>query len=269
MKRNYFLVLISVVLLFAACDKKKDRIFEDSPTIRLNAAVSHAQTILRSKPNGWVFQYFPGADAPYGGVNLFMNFTTPTDINMQADYTTGNVTSTYKVYPGAGPILTFDTYNSVLDYFALPGRLSNWGASDIGLGGDIEFLVVKATADSVILKGRKRNSTLIMLPVPGDAAGVPALIARYRTSFNRFYNANSFRFVTASKSTSLSWGVYNGLLAGSSNYSFRPTDTGIAGFKEYNVDGITFKELTFKAANATYPNGYYANADESLKLVIL
>lgn len=269
MKRNYYLLTIICLLFLAACDKKKDRVFDESPTIRLNEAVANAQNILKSKPNGWILQYFPGASALYGGVNLFMNFTSATDVNMQADYTTGNITSSYKLYPGAGPILTFDTYNSVLDYFALPGILSNWGASDTGLGGDVEFLVVKANADSVILKGRKRNTTLVMVSVPGDAARVPALIANYRTSFNRFYNANSFCFVTPTKTTNLSWGTYNGLMAGSINYSFRPTDTGVDGFQQYTVDGITFKQLTFKAATATYTKGYYANAHESLKLVIL
>lgn len=270
MKRNYYLLTIICFLFLAACDKKKDRVFDESPTVRLNQSVANAQTILRSKPNGWIFQYFPGASAPYGGVNLFVNFTSAIDVNIQADYIEGNVTSSYKVYPGAGPILTFDTYNSVLDYFALPGaRNGNQGPSDVGLGGDIEFLVVKASADSVILKGRKRNTTLVMVPVPGNASTIPALISNYRTSFNRFYNANSFRFVTASKTTAVTWGVFNGLLAGSNNYSFRPTDTGIDGFKEYTVDGITFKQLTYKAATSTYPNGYYANADESLKLVIL
>lgn len=263
MKRNYYLLSLLSLLLFAGCDKKKDRIFEDSPTQRLNDAVANAQAVLRSKPNGWIMQYYPGANAQYGGFNFFVNFTNATDVNVQADYTPENVTSSYKVYPGAGPILTFDTYNSIFGLFAAPGAISQNGPSDVGLGGDIEFLVVKATADSVILKSRKRGNRIVMVPMPANSATV---IANYKSAVNRYYTYNSFYFETAKGNTNLDiW--YNIVYTATKDYPFRLTETGVDFYETYEVDGIKFKELIFKPSAAGYPNGYYENAAGTLKLV--
>ena len=266
MKRHYYLLLIFGLLFFASCDKKKDRIFEESPTVRLNAAVTNAQDILKSKPNGWIMQYYPGDDAQYGGYNLFVNFTTPTDVSVQADFATITTTSTYKVYPSAGPILTFDTYNPIFEYFAAPGAISNLVNFDVGLGGDIEFLVMKATADSVILKGRKRGNRIVMVPLPANPA---AVIANYRTAYNRYYKStpNSYRFETAAGNVPLTIGWGNNLQSLADNYSIRVTLTGVEFYKEYTVNGIKFKELIYRPPTAGYPNGFYENAAGTIKLV--
>ncbi|QDW26661.1 DUF4302 domain-containing protein [Pedobacter sp. KBS0701] len=264
MKRNYYLLLVISCLLFAACDKKKDRVFEESPTQRLNTAVTNAQTILKSKPNGWIMQYYPGDDAQYGGFNFFVNFTSNANVNVQADYIATNETSTYKVYPGAGPILTFDTYNSIFAFFAAPGAISGAINYDVGYGGDIEFLVMKATADSVILKSRKRGNNIIMVPMPANPATV---ISNYRDALDHYYSFDSFRFETATGQVPLSYGAGNNLESLTDNYSLRVTETGVDFYKEYEVNGIKFKLLTFKPATAAYPDGYYENAAGTIKLV--
>jgi len=263
MKRNFLLIIISV-LFITACDKKKDRIFDESPTERLNLAVANAQAVLKSKPNGWIMQYYPGTDAQYGGFNFFVNFTNATDVNFQADYTSGNETSSYKVYPGAGPILTFDTYNSIIGFFALPGGVSQWINYDTGFGGDIEFLVVKASADSVILKSRKRGNRIVMVPMPNNPATV---ITNYKNSFDRFFSNSSFMFETGAGQTELSYGDGYNLISDTENYSLRVTETGVDFYKEYVLDGIKFKELTFKPARAGYPDGTYENAAGTIKLI--
>ncbi len=271
MKRNYYLLSLLGLLLFAGCDKKKDRIFEDNPTQRLNDAVANAQTILRSKTDGWIMQYYPGNGADLGGFNIFLKFINNTDVNIQADYTpananfnTNSVTSTYKVYAGAGPTLTFDTYNSIFGYFAAPGALSGVVSNDGGFGGDIEFLVTKATADSVILKGRKTGNRIVMVPMPASPA---TIIASYKTAWNKYWSPNAYRFETATGNINLSFGWFMELESLTDVYSFRVTPTGLDFYETVTVNGITFKELTLKAATATYPNGYYENAAGTLKLV--
>ncbi|PWS30928.1 DUF4302 domain-containing protein [Pedobacter paludis] len=264
MKRNYYLILIASCFLFAACDKKKDRIFDESPTDRLNTAVANAQAVLVSKPNGWIMQYYAGDGAQYGGNNFFVNFTSATAVNVQADYTNTNATSTYKVYPGAGPILSFDTYNPIFGMFAAPGAISGYVNYDVGLGGDIEFLVMKATADSVILKSRKRGNRIVMVPMPANPATV---ISTYKTAFNTYYAPNSYRFETPTGNIALNFYDYMELHSLTDTYSFRVTPTGLDFYQTVTVNGITFKELTLMPATATYPNGYYANVAGTLKLV--
>lgn len=266
MKRNYYILLMFGVLFFAACDKKKDRIFEESPTERLNTAVSNAQTVLKSKPDGWIMQYYPGDNAQYGGFNFFVNFIANADVNVKGDFATESITSSYKVYPGAGPILTFDTHNSFFAFFAAPGAISGWINYDVGFGGDIEFLVMKATADSVILKSRKRGNNIIMVPIPANSA---TIITNYRTAYSRFNTYTAFYFETTDgKVTELDKDEeINLLYTPTDDYSVRVTETGVDFYKTYEVDGIKFKELTFKPASAGYPNGFYENSTATLKLV--
>jgi hypothetical protein len=49
-----------------------------------------------------------------------------------------------------GPVLSFDTYNSVLHHFARPSSEYYQGK-----GGDFEFLILSATEEEVVLKGKR------------------------------------------------------------------------------------------------------------------
>ena len=62
-------------------------------------------------------------------------------------------------------------------------------------------------------------------------------------------------------------GAGNNLESLTDNYSLRVTETGVDFYKEYEVNGIKFKLLTFKPATAAYPDGYYENAAGTIKLV--
>jgi hypothetical protein len=67
--------------------------------------------------------------------------------------------STWAVKSDYGPILTFDTYNDVFHAFSDP---KDDGA---GLLGDYEFLILKATPELVILKGKKHSAYSVMRPM--------------------------------------------------------------------------------------------------------
>ena len=67
--------------------------------------------------------------------------------------------STWQVKSDYGPILTFDTYNKVLHAWADPGTDGS------GLLGDYEFLILKATPELVLLKGKKHSAYSVLRPV--------------------------------------------------------------------------------------------------------
>jgi hypothetical protein len=67
--------------------------------------------------------------------------------------------STWAVKSDYGPILTFDTYNDVFHAFSDPQE------NGAGLLGDYEFLILKATPDLVLLKGKKHSAYTVMRPM--------------------------------------------------------------------------------------------------------
>ena len=277
MKKQFLLLSVLSVLLVAGCDKKRDRIFDEDPTTRLNASVTNAYNAVKAK-KAWIFSYYPGANTEYGGFNLFPNFTTDVDVTIQADYTTAGQSGTFKFYPGAGPILSFDNYNSVIHYFATPGYYTGVGTSDGGMKGDFEFLVLSANQDSIMLKGRKYGNLMKMKSV--DAAQLPTIIANYKAgaaTFNVFrtfkLEVNGTAYATTATTATINGSVrpnrYLNVTAKNMTISFIVTDTGIEFYKEYQIDGVKFSKLKYNAPNATYAKGYYSNTNDSFKVIPL
>jgi len=282
MKNIYLLLITSLVFLFASCDKKKEKVFEDSSTARLNASIDNVYNSIKVKP-AWIMSYFPGANVEYGGFNLFANFTTSTDVNLQADIFNATPTSTFKVYPGAGPILTFDTYNVIIHYFALPGYYTGnstslgIGASDSGMKGDYEFLVLSANQDSIIMKGRKYGNIIKMKSVASDQ--LASLITNYKAANVRF---NTYRGFTIEVNGKTLQGVptvatvntisrpnrsFTIATAPSVTISYIVTDTGIDFYKDYTVEGVKINKLMYVAPNAQYTQGYYTNSNNTFKMI--
>ena len=67
-----------------------------------------------------------------------------------------------------GTVLSFDDYNETFHYYSMPNNPDYNYDKDEGLYGDFEFRVMKATNDSIILRGKKHNNRIVMTPIPTD-----------------------------------------------------------------------------------------------------
>jgi hypothetical protein len=65
-----------------------DRIFDESPTDRLNASVSNVYSTLQSNKDGWIIKYYPSSALEFGGYTLFAKFTNGVDVTVEGDMTT-------------------------------------------------------------------------------------------------------------------------------------------------------------------------------------
>ena len=115
------------------------------------------QDILESSDNGWMLEYYPDSDLAYGGYVYFLTFNEG-EVSVQfqlADDVSVPVTSLYKMTPDDGPVLSFDTYNKYLHYFATPS------ASEYqGMRGDTEFKIMGKSEDDseIYLVGKKSGN---------------------------------------------------------------------------------------------------------------
>jgi len=164
MKNLLYIILCLVVVLLGSCVKEEPNIFSTSPAERLTNAMKTDKDSLISSKNGWVMEYF--ATTVSAGYTLLIEFNkSGRTIIAGKSELTGNVqvsdSSLFDMIGDDGPVLTFNSYNKVLHAFSTPESPDGYGK-----GGDYEFIVMKNTANQIILKGKKRNTTILLNRLP-------------------------------------------------------------------------------------------------------
>ncbi len=170
-KLLYIIIFFVSLSLVYACTNEDDKIFSQSAAERMNQALADYTNALVDSENGWVMDYFATDTSP--GYTLLASFRSS-----GLSYVAGKNEFTANVYKkdsglfqligDDGPVLTFDTYNSVLHVFSDPedpyGRKMDDPNSlyGIGLGGDYEFIVMKNNGNEINLKGKKRGTPILL-----------------------------------------------------------------------------------------------------------
>jgi len=190
MKAKYILLAIAIASVFSACNRDEKNLFDKSAAERAQAALDNAYAVLTAPANGWEMLYFPNKESC--GYNLVLKFTAngqayTTAKNFALEYNNkkynffdapanslvSDSASTWEVKNDYGPILTFDTYNKIFHAWSDPDPRPDWIEKKVylyspgdGFLGDYEFLIISATKDLVILKGKKHSAYSILRPMP-------------------------------------------------------------------------------------------------------
>lgn len=251
--------IAAVTLSVTACSNEEGDYFSESAAQRLDEAPALYSQRLVAAQNGWAFQYFPTTETSYPegiGYLMLAKFSTngSVTIGMNNVFTGsryGSDTSAWQVITDDGPVLSFNTYNSMLHSFSNPDDIP-WimnGSSSrphisvqgTGIGGDYEFVITEAPEDGsyIRLKGKKRGTYSLLTPL---ADGTD--FATYLQDVNDF---RSKIFATNAPNTYL-------LNAGSRVYQLSQSQ----GFLNYYPDGsdpvITTEQEPFLITNQ---NGKY------------
>lgn len=173
----------------AACEKEGTRVFEDTSAVRMKDNLADIAQVLTSAQHGWYLEYYLNealSGATTGGYSMLLKFDGKKVTAWgDASGSPESATSLYKLTTDNGPILSFDTFNKIIHYFSSP---SGTGTNALGqsghyqgLGGDFEFLVLKASADSVLLKGKRGGVEMLMLPMDREPSEAIARIINTST----------------------------------------------------------------------------------------
>lgn len=167
---NILFALLAVVSL-ASCSNGIDEVFDKSSAERVNDAIAEYKTVLCSAQNGWLMKYYPKANTRYGGYSILAKFDDKGNVTAMSDATGSDVqaTSHYKLEQSAGIVLSFDEYNKVLHYFSDPVNPDGVGDKGKGMEGDLEFRILTASNDSVVMIGKKRSAKIVLTPLAADA----------------------------------------------------------------------------------------------------
>lgn len=160
-----FIIAAAALLPVQSCVKDQQDVFPTSSSERLQAYLAEAKQILTSSETGWIMEYYPGSGQKLGGYAYYLNFT---DADVEAAYEldpANTYKSLYKMTADNGPVLSFDTYNPALHYFATPSS-SKYQAR----GGDFEFTITSVSPEKIGLRGKRSGNHYDLYPYTSDLA---------------------------------------------------------------------------------------------------
>ena len=179
MKKLYKFSAIAAVLMsasLASCNHEEADIFDQNAAHRTEEARKMYKEILLDKGGKWQMEYFT-TEEEHGYVYLFTfrNDGTVT-ISGNNEYITkltnidsnvpsyGSETSMWTILSDNGPVLSFNSYNTIFHLFATPEDIPGTERDEQGYGhsGDYEFDLMKFSNDTLYLEGKKNGAEIIM-----------------------------------------------------------------------------------------------------------
>lgn len=252
MKRIYnILFTLIAILSFTSCSNDIDEVFDKPSAERVNDAIAEYKTVLTSAENGWLMKYYPKANTKYGGYNLLLKFGTDGNVTAMSDAlgADSKATSHYKLEQSASVVLSFDEYNKVIHFFSDPANPAGVGDNGKGMEGDLEFRVLTATADSVVMLGKKRGTKIVMTPMAKDADWAETIshiddleqemqFPKYTCEVNdvKYVATSSYRTITFTSSNAEE---------GSTTEPYIVTDKGIEFYEPITLNGVTIKGFNY------------------------
>lgn len=204
MKKLYKFSAIAAVLMsasLASCNHEEADIFDQNAAHRTEEARKMYKDILLDKGGKWQMEYFT-TEEEHGYVYLFTfrNDGTVT-ISGNNEYITkltnidsnvpsyGSETSMWTILSDNGPVLSFNSYNTIFHLFATPEDIPGTERDEQGYGhsGDYEFDLMKYSNDTLYLEGKKNGAEIIMTriaPETDDKTYLNEVVALADSFFN-------------------------------------------------------------------------------------
>lgn len=145
-----------------SCLHDDKELFSESAADRLEHATEETKQILESSQSGWALQYYLGSEYTGSGMTYMVKFKDgKADVTVDLLGDPSNIShSSYDVVKDQGPVLTFNTFNQWMHYFANP---NTDGTTN---GGDFEFMVMNVSNDVIELKGRTTGNKMRLVRLP-------------------------------------------------------------------------------------------------------
>ena len=235
----------------------------------MNDAIAEYKTVLTSAENGWLMKYYPKANTKYGGYNLLLKFGTDGNVTAMSDALGADTkaTSHYKLEQSASIVLSFDEYNKVIHFFSDPANPDGIGDNGKGMEGDLEFRVLTATADSVVMLGKKRGTKIVMTPMAKDADWTETINQidglEKEMQFHKYTcEVNDVKYVATSSYRTITFTSSNAE-EGSTTEPYIVTDKGIEFYEPITLNGVTIKGFNYKGGD----NYEFESTDAAVKML--
>lgn len=164
---NKIMIIVTLVFVLFSCESKEPEVFSEPSSVRMKNVIDDYNSTLQGADGGWLFEYFPHGKLIYGGYNFYITFSEG-KATVMSELSAGKTeTSDYVVKSSAGPVLSFNTFNAIMHYFAVP-----WNTKEgyQGRKGDFEFVLMGKEENQINLEGVRTGNKmrLIKLSVPKE-----------------------------------------------------------------------------------------------------
>lgn len=255
MKRFIYAFIAIFPLLVTSCLMEEKEVFEQTPAERMDAFLSEYKGLLESSENGWLFECYPEANQSYGGYAYVLKFKDGM-VTAYFELADEAVSSTYKMTSDDGPVISFDTYNENLHFFAEPSA-----AQYQGLQGDYEYNILGKSDDEteIYIKGRKSGNKMTLRKF---SSADP--MEYFNTCYETIGAMKAPRYILMSNgkeslSCSISSNIFRATLAVSEATDTAPavtvsvecayclTDKGIRFYSPVTIGGVEYTELIYSS----------------------
>lgn len=251
-KTLFYILMVLPTLLLQSCLKNQEDIFDTPSSIRMQEVLDNAKKVLTSSEEGWAFDYYPDRNQSYGGYAYTVKFDNK-KVTVGSELEPGTFESSlYKLTNDNGPILSFDSYNTLMHYFATPSS-----AQYEGLDGDFEFIIMNVTDDLITLRGKRTGNTMYMRRLMKPAATYIDIV--YEICDNIIFSTANGTLGTSEISCAIDVDArqmdityMNGEEAFTGNGSFIPTETGIHFYTPIELNGATLTDLDYNIDTSTF-----------------
>ncbi|WP_159517743.1 DUF4302 domain-containing protein [Sunxiuqinia indica] len=268
MKNIIYIMLFSCVLSIftTSCDNETEMLFDETASQRKTAAVEHYQETLKNSDEGWLFQYFPDKEMQYGGYSYVVKFDENDSVAVWYEGMndlTAPAVSFYDVISYGGPVLTFNTYNPFMHYFATPS-----GAEYNAKGGDYEFLLMSSENDVITVQGTKTGNKMRLTKMTEPAEDYIAKVKEIAgflggASFNVTVNGEDVSAQEMNRNFTFEY-TDNGNDT-SIVVPYIVTDTGISFYEPVEIQGQSYQDLVFNEQELSFSS---IQGNLSIQLVV-
>lgn len=257
MKKIYYLFCLVAVMMASACTHEEEDLFDSSSADRADATIKAYTDILTGAENGWLMEYYPEMQQKYGGYNTLVKFEKNGKVSVSSDVyeATDVATSLYSVKQSAGVMLSFDTYNEIFHFYSDPDDPSGLGGPGYGMEGDYDFLILEATQEKVVLKGKKSGNVAVMTPVSGNWEDYiteiqTVEIAMFSNKFTMTVDGMEIFVRRSQRTLSLNYEVNDETV--SQKVSYIVTPTGMKFYAPITVNGTEFADLIYDVSTDAF-----------------
>lgn len=263
--KKIFLAILGVVggMSLQSCLHDDKEFFDDSAANRIESTVENTKKILESADNGWELQYYTGSQYSGGGYTLLLNFKNG-KVTVGGDpalaTSTERISSSYTVDRSMGPVITFNTYNSILHKLGTPNINNIEGEQ-----ADWEFVVTKLTEDSVFVKGKKWGNEMVFTRLPQTVDwkehldSIGDIASKLKDNYAAGAADDASKVIEINKSTRRI--VYRNAMGQVEEHPFVIIPTGVKSLGDVTIGGATTDEL-----NVTKTGNIQVKDNEQIEL---
>lgn len=255
MKKIYLILLAVLGMTATSCLMEEKELFDKTAAERLDAYLTEYNTLLESSENGWLLEYYAEEEQSYGGYAYILQFAEGevTAYFQLADKLDETRTSYYKLTTDDGPVLTFDTYNEYIHFFATPD-IENYQA----LQGDYEFRILALSEDAseITIQGKRTGNYMKLRKFEQDpvqyltkSADVEAAMAA--PAYSVTVDGTTYPASISNNVLTFSYSVAEGEASTpvEVSISFCYTPDGVSFYETAEVNGASYDVMAYDATN--------------------